>query len=296
MRFGVVQIADGLPGRGLDFVAETASCLEELGFDSYWAPDHLVFFDEFTSKYPHSDDGTFGFKKDQGLLEPIMVLQAAAAATSRIRIGTSVEIVTVRHPVERSKHIVTLDHFSQGRFDYGVGIGWMREEYEAVSVPWERRGARADDYLQAMKALWTQNRASHDGEFVSFTDVVAFPKPYQDPHPPILVGGITRAALRRSAVHGDGWYGWKLTVEELADALVILDEELAAAGRTRDGFRVVLGMPHYGDHDGLAEYIAAVGDLGVDEFVLGLSVPRSGVRPFLESYASTLSITAPSAS
>jgi len=296
MRFGVVQIADGLPGRGLEFVAETAACLEDLGFDSYWAPDHLVFFDEFTSKYPHSDDGTFGFKKDQGLLEPIMVLQAAAAATSRIRIGTSVEIVTVRHPVERSKHIVTLDHFSKGRFDYGVGIGWMREEYDAVSVPWERRGVRADEYLQAMKALWTQNRASYDGEFVSFSDVVAFPKPFQDPHPPILVGGITRAALRRSAVHGNGWYGWKLTVEELADALVVLDEELEAVGRTREGFRIVMGMPHYGDHDGLAEYVAAIGDLGVDEFVLGLSVPRSGVQSFLETYASTLSITPHTAS
>lgn len=294
MRFGVVQIADGVPGRGLEFVEETALCLEDLGFDSYWAPDHLVFFDEFASRYPHSDDGTFGFKKDQGLLEPIMVLQAAAAATSRIRIGTSVEIITVRHPVERSKHITTLDHFSGGRFDYGVGIGWMREEYEAAGVPWERRGARADEYIQVMKALWTQQRASFDGEFVSFSDVVAFPKPVQQPHPPILVGGITRAALRRSAVHGDGWYGWKLTVDELAEALSILDEELTAAGRTREGFRILLGMPHYGDHDGLAEYVAQIEELGVDEFVLGLSVPRAGVRAFLQTYATTLSVSAAS--
>ncbi len=291
MRHGVVQIADGVPGRGLEFVQETAVALEELGFDSYWAPDHVVFFDEFTSKYPHSDDGTFGFKKDQGLLEPIMVLQAAAAVTNRIRVGTSVEIITERHPVERSKHITTIDHFSGGRFDYGIGLGWLREEYEALGVPWERRGVRADEYIQAMKALWTQDRSSFDGEFVSFSDVVAFPKPLQDPHPPVLVGGITRAALKRSAVHGDGWYGWKLSVDELAAALVTLDEELTSAGRTRDGFRIILGMPHHGDQSDLAEYVAAIEELGVDEFVLGLSIPRSDVRGFLASYAKTLSIT-----
>ena len=89
---------------------------------------------------------------------------------------------------------MTLDHFSGGRFDYGVGIGWLREEYEAVGVPWERRGQRADEYIQAMKALWTQHRSTFNGEIVSFSEVVAFPKPVQAPHPPILVGGITKAA------------------------------------------------------------------------------------------------------
>ena len=99
MRFGIVQIVDGVPGRGMELVTTTATSMEELGFDSYWAPDHVVFFDTFSSKYPHSDDGTFNFKQDQGLLEPIMVLQVAAAATSRLRLGTSVEVITERNPV-----------------------------------------------------------------------------------------------------------------------------------------------------------------------------------------------------
>lgn len=290
MRYGVVQIVDGEPGRGIEFVQTTAVALEELGFDSYWAPDHVVFFDEVASKYPHSDDGAFGFKQDQGLLEPLMVLQAAAAVTSRIRLGTSVEIITERNPVERAKHVTTLDHFSDGRFDYGVGIGWSREEYAAVGVPWEGRGRRADEYIEVMKALWTQHRSTYDGEFVSFRDVVAFPKPVQRPHPPILVGGITRPALRRAARHGDGWYGWKMTPDELRDALNVLDEELEAAGRSRDGFRVLMGAPHHGDVDPLLPYLEQIERLGVDEFVLGLSIPRRDPRGVLERYAAALTL------
>lgn len=293
MRYGVVQIIDGVPGRGMELVVATATALEDLGFDSYWAPDHVVFFDHITSKYPHSDDGTFNFKKDQGLLEPIMVLQVAASVTTRLRVGTSVEVITERNPVVRSKHIVTLDHFSGGRFDYGVGIGWLREEYEAVGVPWEHRGRRADEYIEAMKALWTQHRATYHGEFVSFTDVVAFPKPVQHPHPPVLVGGITPAALRRAARLGDGWYGWKMTPEEVARAIADLDTELAQLGRSReDGFRIVVGAPHHGDPSGLADYVEALKRVGVDEFVLGLSLPRTGVRARLEDYARVLPLEA----
>jgi probable F420-dependent oxidoreductase len=292
MRYGVVQIIDGTPGRGLEFIRATARTMEELGFASFWAPDHVVFFDDYLSKYPHSDDGSFGFKEDQGLLEPLMVLQVAAAATERIRVGTSVEIVPERNPVIRAKHVTTLDHFSDGRLDYGIGIGWSKEEYAAVGVPWERRGPRTDEYLQAMNALWTQHRATFEGEFASFRDVVAFPKPVQQPRPPILVGGITDAAIRRAVRHGDGWYGWKLTIEELDDRLAVIDRELEAAERTRDGFRVYLGAPHHGDTTELAAYLREVEARGVDEFVFGLSLSRSRYREQLETYARVAGLTA----
>ena len=225
MRIGFVHIVDGTPGRGLEFIQDTARAAEELGFSSYWAPDHVVFFDEgdFAQVYPHSDDGRPPTREDQGLLEPIMVLQAAAQVTSRIKVGTSVEIITERNPVVRSKHIATIDQFSNGRFLYGVGIGWQREEYDAVGVPWERRGKRADEYIDAMKILWSEHRATFHGEFVSFTNVVAFPKPVQKPNPPVLVGGDTPAAIRRAVRHGDGWYGWKLTLPALDEALATLD-------------------------------------------------------------------------
>lgn len=286
MRIGVVQIIDGLPGRGLEFAAETASTMEQLGYSSYWAPDHLLFFDSLESKYPHSEDGTFAFRKDQGLLEPLMVLQAAATATKEIRLGTSVEVITLRNPVVRSKHVATLDQFCDGRFDYGVGIGWMKEEYDGCGVPWERRGERADEYIQAMKALWTQHRATFEGEFVSFRDVVAFPKTTQKPHPPILVGGITKAAIRRAARHGDGWYGWKMTLAQLDEALDLLRRELADVGRSiDDGFQLLLGAPHHNDADGIGEYLDEVAKRGIHQYSLGLSLSRSHMREQLESYA-----------
>ena len=289
MKIGVVQIIDGLPGRGLDFAAETASVMEELGFHSYWAPDHALFFDSITSSYPHSESGEFGFRKDQGILDPLMVLQAAAKATSALRIGTSVEVITLRNPVVRSKHVATLDQFSGGRLDYGVGIGWMKEEYEAVGVPWEGRADRADEYIQAMKALWTQHRSAFDGKFVSFSDVVAFPKPVQNPHPPILVGGISRGAIKRAAKFGDGWYGWKMTLDELDGAIDMLREELSLVGRSLDdGFKLMLGTPHFGDTAEVVDFIMQLKKRGISEFVLGLSLSRSRMREQLESYARTV--------
>jgi probable F420-dependent oxidoreductase len=286
VKFGVVQIVDGVPGRGLDFVVETASAMEDLGFASYWAPDHVAFFDNVLSVYPHSEDGTFAFRKDQGLLEPIMVLQAAASATKHIRVGTSVEVITLRNPLVRSKHVVTLDHFSNGRFDYGVGIGWMREEYDAAGVPWENRGQRADEYIQAMKELWTQSRATFDGNYVKFKNVVAFPKPLQTPYPPILIGGTTKAAIARAAKLGDGWYGWKMTLDELDLAIEQLRFELEKAGRSiDDGFRLLLGMPHHGDPSEIQEYIHQVSRRGVTEFTFGLSLSRSKMKQQLETYA-----------
>jgi len=291
MRIGFVHIVDGTPGRGLEFIHQTASAAEELGFSSYWAPDHVVFFDEgaYASAYPHSEDGTPPTRKDQGLLEPIMVLQAAAQVTSTIKLGTSVEIITERNPVVRSKHVATLDQFSNGRFLYGVGIGWLREEYDAVGVPWERRGKRADEYIDAMKALWTQYRATYHGEFVSFTDVVAFPKPVQQPNPPVLVGGVTPAAIRRAVRHGDGWYGWKMTLPELDRALEVLDAELAEVGRSRDdGFHLYLGYPPVGDPADQLSYLKAVADRGIEDVVLGLSLSRTRYRETLESFARVL--------
>lgn len=286
MKIGIVLTVDGVPGRGAEFIAETAAYMEQLGFSSYWAPDHALFFDKIDSRYPHSDDGTFNWLTDQGLMEPLMVLQMAAAATKTIRVGTSVEVITLRNPVVRSKHVATLDHFSSGRLDYGIGLGWMKEEYAACGVPWERRGERADEYVGAMKALWMQERSSFHGEFVDFDNVVAFPKPLQKPHPPILVGGVTKAAIRRSARIGDGWYGWKMTHDELDQALVLLALELNQVGRSLDdGFRLVSGIPHHGDPEDVCDYVKGVERRGISEFSFGLALSRKNWREQIEKYA-----------
>ena len=124
-----------------------------------------------------------------------------------------------------------------------------------------------------MKALWTQHRSAFDGKFVSFSDVVAFPKPVQNPHPPILVGGISRGAIKRAAKFGDGWYGWKMTLDELDVAIDMLREELSLVGRSLDdGFKLMLGTPHFGDTAEVVDFIMQLKKRGISEFVLGLSL------------------------
>ena len=286
MEIGLVYIVDGRPGRGLEFAQHCAAEAEALGYRSLWAPDHVAFFDTYESRYPHSDSGKFKFLPDQGHIDDLQVLLAAAMVTSTIRLGTSVEVVAMRNPLTRAREIATLDQFSNGRFQYGVGVGWQAEEFAAAGVPFEGRGARADHHIEAMRSLWTQKRASYHSEHVSFEDVIMFPKPVQTPHPPILVGGVSRVALRRAARLGDGWYGWKLTPDELANCVEMLDEELAKVGRSRDdGFRVLLGAPH---REGLVDDLPLYAERGVDEFVFGYSLSRDRHGEQLAKHAQEL--------
>lgn len=288
MRLGMTQMIDGKPGRGLEFIQATAQGMERRGFVSFWCGDHIVFFSRYDSKYPDGGLGDKAFQEDQGLFEPLLTLTAAALATTTLRVGLSVEIVPERNPVVRARDIATLDNFSNGRFDYGVGIGWAKEEYAALGVPYERRGARCDDYLEAMKALWTQPQASHHGEFVNFDRVLAFPKPVQKPHPPILVGGNTRAALRRAVKLGDGWFGWGLTMDEMDECLVMLDEELRAAGRERDSLKMYYGMPYGGDLPTLVGILTDLEGRGFEEIVIGTGLSRNRYDKQLDDYALAL--------
>lgn len=288
MQVGIVQIFDGTPGRGLAHIEEYARTVEGLGFASLWAPDHVVFFDRYASRYPHTPDGEIDFKKDQGILEPLMVLQAAAAVTERIRLGTSVEIITERNPVVRAKELATLDVLSGGRVEYGVGIGWSEEEYAALGVPFARRGARCDEYIDAMRVLWSERRPTMKGEFTAFDHVVFEPKPLQRPGIPIVIGGNSPAALRRVARLGDGWHGWKLSVTELEERLRQLDELLDQHGRQRDQLKLNMGIPFRGEPGELASYAAQVEALGMDELVVALGISRHSFRQQLGSYAAAL--------
>jgi probable F420-dependent oxidoreductase len=286
LSIGVAQLVDGTPGRGLEFVQQMAVALEDLGFASFWAPDHIVLFDEHVSAYPYSHDGRFPFPAEQGFLETSLVLLAAASVTTRLRIGTGVEILPLRNPVVRAKEIATLDVLSGGRFDYGIGVGWLREEFDAIGVPFEGRGRRANEMIEAMKALWTQERSAFHGDVFHFTDVSAWPKPVQQPHPPIIVGGNSQAAFRRAARTGDGWYGLGISPLDVPGRLAELDAALARHGRSRgDGFRVVLVTGPVADAADLVAYAKAVAPLGVDEVVLGPPLSRRRYRAQLEELA-----------
>jgi len=290
VHIGLSDAFGGTPARDAGFIQEYAARAEALGYESLWVPEHIVFFDRYDSRYPYNESGVLDLGADPGVFDPFLALTVAAVATTRLRLGTSVLLIGERNPLLTAREAATLDQIAAGRFLLGVGVGWSREEYDALGVPWERRGDRCDEYIQVMKEAWVSPRSSFHGEFCDFDDVVAFPKPVQHPHVPVLVGGNTPPALRRAARWGDGWFGWNLTVDELAATVATLDELLAANGRGRDGFILQTGLFHGGDGDGLTDYVDACARAGLDRLVVGLGVSRRNYADRLEHFARVLEL------
>jgi probable F420-dependent oxidoreductase len=216
-----------------DLLRALGPAAEERGFESIWAPEHVVLFDDYASQYPYSPDGKFPGGGDTGLLDPLTALTYLAAVTDRIRLGTAICLVPQRNPVYTAKQVADLDVLSGGRAEFGIGIGWLEEEFEVLNVPFTRRGQRTDEYLQVMKSLWSEPTSSFEGELYQLPPCRMYPKPVQSPHPPLLVGGESDAAMRRAARFGQGWFTFNRLPDQFPEALERLDRELAAAGRSR---------------------------------------------------------------
>ncbi|MHB8669497.1 MAG: LLM class F420-dependent oxidoreductase [Acidimicrobiales bacterium] len=216
-----------------DFFRALGPAVEERGFESIWAAEHVVLFDDYESKYPYSPDGKFPGGGDTGLVEPLTALTYLAALTDRIRLGTGICLVPQRNPVYTAKQVADLDRLSNGRVDFGIGIGWLKEEFDVLNVPFAKRGRRTDEYLQVMTALWTEETSSFAGELYRLSPCRLYPKPVQAPHPPIHVGGESDAALRRAARFGQGWFSFNRLPGDLPAPLGSLDRHLAALGRSR---------------------------------------------------------------
>ncbi len=214
-----------------DYLMAVGAAADRLGFSSIWAPEHVVLFDEYDSKYPYTDDGKLAVGRDAGILDPFNVLAFLAAATKNVRLGTGIALVPQRNPVYTAKQVTTVDRLSNGRVDFGVGIGWLREEFDALGVPWPRRGPRTEEYLEVMRRLWLDDVSSFEGEFYSLPSCRQSPKPIQTPYPPIIFGGESDAALGRVARKGDGWYGFNLTPETAFERIGTLEKLLDAEGR-----------------------------------------------------------------
>ncbi len=271
MKIGLVAPFNGRPQRTMDDLRTVAIHAEGAGIDSIWFPEHVVFFPEYTSKYPYSPDGDPGFGKRQGIYDPLFACTVVASATQKIRTGTAVIILPQRNPLILAQEAVAVDHASNGRFDLGIGIGWSSEEFAALDVPWANRGKRTDEYLAVMKALWTDELVSFHGEYVNFTGVIAEPKPLQTPSIPIWVGGGA-ASMRRAAVHGTGWYGWNIGIDEIGTTMAELDEACAKANREPATMGRKLGMVFGGTADDLSRYIETASSFGVTEVVLALGI------------------------
>jgi probable F420-dependent oxidoreductase len=252
MRYGFT-----LPGRGPlatpDNLAAIAKRGEELGYHLLLFGDHIVVPRHIASPYPYTETGEFPGSASGEAMEQLTVLAFLAGQTRTIRLVTSVIIVPHRNPLVAAKALATLDVLSKGRLIVGVGVGWMREEFEALGLPpFDERGAVTDEYIRAFKELWTSDNPSFEGKYCRFSDIAFLPKPVQRPHPPVWVGGESRRALRRAAELGNGWYPIGSNPqfplgepEQLAASLQRLAAYAKEAGRDPTEIDVVYRTPDY---------------------------------------------------
>ena len=213
---------------------------ERLGFESCWLPEHLVLTDDMTGS-PHPGQDHPPIPPTTPVFDAFAMLAYLAARTSRIRLGTNVYLMGLRHPFVAARAVQTLDIISGGRAEIGIGAGWLRQEWHAAGLDPATRGRRLDEALEVCRRLWTEPVVTHSGEFFRFDAVHFEPKPVQKPHPPIHVGGESDAALRRAARAGDGWIGIEPDLETVSRAIARLGELRREAGREGDRFEVTIG-------------------------------------------------------
>jgi probable F420-dependent oxidoreductase len=244
----------------IDAVAVAA---ETAGFSTLWAGEHVVMVDRPASRYPYADDGRIAVPADADWLDPLIALSFAAAATSRIGLATGVLLLPEHNPVVVAKQAASLDVLSGGRLTLGAGIGWSREEFEALGVPFARRGARAEEYIAAMRALWREDVASFSGEFARFSAIRVNPKPVRG-RVPIVLGGNSDAALARAGRCGDGWYGFNVAgVGEVGERVEALHASTREAGRDPAALEVAVAVTGAEPAD-----IPALAAAGVTQLVL----------------------------
>jgi probable F420-dependent oxidoreductase len=203
---------------------------EEAGIESLWTVEHVVVPSGYESTYPYSSSGRMPGSEDSPIPDPFIWLAFVASASTSVKLGTGVAILPERSPVVTAKEVASLDQLSAGRVLLGVGAGWLKEEFDALGVPFERRGDRLDEYIGALRALWTQERATFEGEFVSFRDCILRPRPVRGTVP-IHVGGHTERAARRAGRLGDGFFPVVKSPESLEALLVAMRAAAEDAGR-----------------------------------------------------------------
>ena len=257
------------PQASRTMLVEFAQRMEALGYDSLWVSDHVVIPRAYTSRYPYNPSGELGWT-DLPLLEPIATLLFVAGVTERVRLGTTVLVVPMRNPVLHAKLLATLDVLSGGRLILGAGIGWLREEFEALDMPFDHRGARMDEFLTVIKGLWTKDDPTFEGRYYRLGNVAFQPKPLQQPHPPIWIGGHTEPALRRAARLGDAWHAAGATPEQVEEALPKLREYVQAQGRDLAQVPVTVrtGLPGREEPDATLARLHRYQDLGVTHIAL----------------------------
>lgn len=228
MKFGLAFASS--VGTEPDSALELCRRAEVLGFESVWGGEHVIRPKQIESPYPYAEDGEMPGEAETPIPDPLIWLAYVAAAAPTLRLGTCILIVPQRNPLVLAKELATLDHLSGGRVELGIGVGWLEEEFVALGVPWARRGARNDEYVAAMRALWAGPEAEYHGEFVDFAPATCSPRPPAGSIP-IHVGGDTPAAIRRAARLANGYFPGTTDAEALGGLIRELSVAAAAAGR-----------------------------------------------------------------
>lgn len=238
---------------------EICRMAEALGFESVWGGEHVIFPTTISSPYPYTADGKVPATGDTPIPDPLIWLAYVAAAAPSVRLGTCILILPQRNPLVLAKELATLDHLTGGRVELGIGVGWMREEFDALGVPWERRGARTDEYVAALRTVWSGRDVSFHGEFVDFEPLTCTPRPAQASIP-VMVGGDSPAAIRRAARLGDGFYPGTGDLDELARMIAELHDAARAEGRDPADIEVsAMFVTHMGDPAAGVERLTEIG-------------------------------------
>jgi probable F420-dependent oxidoreductase len=271
MKFGVIapyavgQVEDGA------YSVEFVRMAEECGFESVWTVEHVLMNLEYSSVYPYDPSGRTPFTPKVAQPDPLIWLAFAAAATSKIRLGTGVLNLPQRNPCILAKEVASLDRLSGGRVELGIGVGWVKEESDAVGAVWSQRGRRANEYIDIMRTLWNEDVSEFHGEYFDFADVVSLPKPLQAGGVPIVIGGHSKAAARRAGRQGNGFFPLGAVGDDLERLLDLMRESANDAGRDAGQIELtVAGAP-----DPKAAETARVA--GADRMVFGAHKGDLGV-------------------
>jgi probable F420-dependent oxidoreductase len=249
-----IGISVPLPAYLVD-VGAMARTAEALGFESFWCAEHPFIPVHTTSRFPGSADGVIP-ESYSHFVDPFVALARASGTTSRIKLATGIVLVPERHPLLLAKEVSTLDLFSGGRFLFGIGAGWLREETQLMGGDFDHRWSQTRESILAMKELWTKPEAEFHGKYYDFPPVRSNPKPAQKPHPPVLLGGDAPKVLERVVAWGDGWLPNRVTPEQLPEKRATLDRLAKEAGRDPAAISIsVHGQP--ADRDLIARLLAA---------------------------------------
>lgn len=251
MRFGLAFANIG-PFVEPDAAVRLAAAAESAGFESIWTVDHVVVPFGYRSRYPYDPSGRLPSGEAAPFPDPLIWLAYVAARTTTLRLGTGILILPQRNPVVLAKQLATLDHLAGGRLVLGVGLGWMREEFEALGVPFEDRAERAEESIAAMRALWTEERAEYDGRTVSFRDCALRPQPPLGAIP-VHIGGHTDVAARRAGRLGEGFFPFGVDHDRLAQLVATMRGAAEEAGRDPSSIEVTVGGSFRGGGEALAE-------------------------------------------